>query len=159
MLGGIWQGLTSRDAGALKRLGPLLRFFGRARHFLQSPEWTPHTPMLQSATTDVYASAWPIGNETLWTIVNRGTKDAAGPQIAVEPFDKRSYYDCYHGGPLSTIGGSVSFEVEAVRLSPTEIPVLNRSNCLCSINREGLAACLRHPTTRSALTHASCLRR
>ena len=148
MVGGIWQGLTSRDAGALKRLGPLLRFFGRARHFLQSPKWIPHTQMLQSAKADVYASAWPVGNETLWTVVNRGTKDAEGPQIAVQPFDKRSYYDCYHGSPLSTIGGSVSFEVEAVRRSPKEIRALNRPNYFCSINREGLAACLLHPTTR-----------
>eukprot|EP01052_Picozoa_sp_SAG31_P032241 SAG31_NODE_3514_length_4171_cov_6.906925_3_plen_152_part_00 len=147
MAGGIWQGLTSRDAGALKRLGPLLRFFGRTRHFLQSPGWIPHTPMLQSAKADIYASAWPIGNETLWTIVNRGTKDAAGPQIVIEPSDKRSYYDCYHGGPLSTVGGSVSFEVEAVRRSSTEIRCWYYSNCLFvqSIGRVWLRACNTQP--------------
>ena len=65
---GIWQGLTQRDAAALKRLGPLLRFFGRARRFLQSTAWVPHTPMLQSATAGVYASAWQMGDETLWSL-------------------------------------------------------------------------------------------
>eukprot|EP01050_Picozoa_sp_SAG11_P024016 SAG11_NODE_4997_length_1698_cov_0.979987_1_plen_178_part_00 len=69
--------------------------------------------MLQSATADVYASAWSLDNETLWTVVNRGTKDATGPQIAVEASDTRRYYDCYHGAPLAVSGGSVAFEVEA----------------------------------------------
>ena len=109
---GIWQGLTPRDAAALKRLGPLLRFFGRARTFLQSVDWVPHTPMLQSDTAGVYASAWPLGQETLWTVVNRGTTDASGGQIRVS--DTRSYYDCYHGGQLQvTAQGTVAFEVEA----------------------------------------------
>ena len=109
---GIWQGLTERDAGALQRLGPLLRFFGRSRRFLQSSAWVPHTPMLQSMEADVYASAWPLGNETLWSIVNRGVKDTTGPQLAVDPSDKRFYYDCYHGVPLA-VSASVSFDVEA----------------------------------------------
>ena len=111
---GIWQGLTSRDAGALRRLGPLLRFFGRhPRHFLQSSDWIPHTAMLQSESAGVYASAWPVGNETLWSVVNRGSTDAAGPQIAVASSDTRHYYDCYHGVPLRVAGGSVDLEVEA----------------------------------------------
>ena len=110
---GIWQGLTDRDATALKRLGPLLRFFGRARSFLQSSEWVPHTPMLQSDGAGVYASAWPLGRETLWTVVNRGTADASGPQIKVDATDLRKYYDCYRGVPLAVSSGSVAFEVEA----------------------------------------------
>ena len=111
---GIWQGLTDRDAAALKRLGPLLRFFGRARGFLQSSHWVPHTPMLQSDSAGIYASAWPEGQETLWTVVNRGTADASGAQIQVNASDRRTYYDCYHGVPLKlSSSGVLTFVVEA----------------------------------------------
>ena len=39
--------------------------------------------MLQTAK-GVYASAWPRGAETVWTVVNRGATDVAGPQLGVE---------------------------------------------------------------------------
>ena len=45
--------------------------------------------------------------------MNRGTKDASGPQLAVDGTDTRLYYDCYHGVPLTVSGGSVAFAVEA----------------------------------------------
>jgi len=32
---GIWQGITPRDAAILKRVGAMLRFFGRTTAFLQ----------------------------------------------------------------------------------------------------------------------------
>ena len=60
----------------------MLRFFGRSRRFLQSTGWMPHAPMLQT-TKGVYASAWPLGGETVWTVVNRGAADVNGPQLAV----------------------------------------------------------------------------
>jgi hypothetical protein len=82
---GIWQGLTPRDAGALKRLGPLLRFFGRSRHFLQSAGWVPHTAMLQSESVGVYASAWPVEEETLWTVANRAGPSKTFPVNRLAP--------------------------------------------------------------------------
>lgn len=109
---GIWQGLTRRDAAALQRLGPLLRFFGRSRGFLQSSRWVPHAPGLVHSA-DVFASAWPLGPETLWSVVNRGTADRSGPQLVVQSSDTRSYYDCYHGVRLPVSEGHVSFEVQA----------------------------------------------
>ena len=110
---GIWQGITQRDGEALRRLGPLLRFFGRTRNFLQSPGWEPHDPAVLQNAAGVYASAWPVGDETVWTMVNRGEADVAGPQIAVQPADSRQYFDCYHGESLRVEAGAVAFVVEA----------------------------------------------
>ena len=66
----------------------------------------------------MYASAWHLANETLWSVVNRGENDTSGAQISVEASDTRKYYDCYHGVPLAVSAGSggskaVAFEVEA----------------------------------------------
>lgn len=105
------------------RIGNILRFFGK-RGFLQSREWVPHTPMLQSDSAGVFASAWPLGAETVWTIVNRGKANSTGMQIAVHSTDTRRYYDCYHGVPLTVApalnkrgsysdGAGVSFSVDA----------------------------------------------
>jgi iron(II)-dependent oxidoreductase len=44
---GIFNGMTAHDAEALRRLAPILRFFGRRdRGFLQSQVWVPHAPVL-----------------------------------------------------------------------------------------------------------------
>eukprot|EP01043_Picozoa_sp_COSAG02_P073404 COSAG02_NODE_14251_length_1293_cov_1.222781_1_plen_87_part_10 len=68
---GVWQGMTSHDGEALRRLAPILRFFGRRdRGFLQSRGWIPHAPLLGGLGGQVYASEWPVETDTLWTIVN-----------------------------------------------------------------------------------------
>ena len=110
---GIWQGITPRDAALLKRVGAMLRFFGRTTPFLQSDRWEPHVPTLQPRK--VFASAWPLGEETLLTIVNRArpAAGAAGEQLRVPPSDDRRYFDCYHGVELKlSAERTLSFEVE-----------------------------------------------
>jgi hypothetical protein len=69
--------------------------------------------MLQSDSAAVYASAWHIGNESLWTVVNRGSNDTSGAQIRVEGSDTRSYYDCYRGAKLVVSSQEVEFDIEA----------------------------------------------
>jgi hypothetical protein len=88
---GNWNQIVEADAEALRRTAHILRFFGRLG-FTASAGWEPHTrEALQSDGADsqshghgdggggggaeggggVYASRWPRGPETLWTLVNR----------------------------------------------------------------------------------------
>ena len=62
---GIWNGLTPRDAEALRRIALIERF---NKSLLVSQDWQPHVLMHQYG---VFASMWPTTAETLWTIVNR----------------------------------------------------------------------------------------
>ena len=73
---GIWNGITERDAEAIRRVAKIERRFAE---FLTSPGWEPHTPTVQYG---VFASKWPRGERTLWTIVNRTAYDIDGTQLA-----------------------------------------------------------------------------
>ena len=115
--GGIWNGVTPRDAAALRRVGAILRHFG-SRRFLRSSGWVPHAPLVDvvasSSNRSLFASAWPLGTgETVWTVVNRGAADATGPLVAVAAADTRQYWDCYHGVRLHVTAGAVAVPVEA----------------------------------------------
>ena len=108
---GVFNSMTPHDAEALRRLAPILTYFGRRdRGFLQSRGWVPHAPLL--ARGAVYASEWPAGGETLWTLVNRGSNDSTGPLLAVAANDTRRYFDCYRGVPLKPAAGVLSLTVE-----------------------------------------------
>lgn len=109
----IWNGISPRDEEAVRRVAAIERAFP---DLLSSQEWEPHTPTLQGKA--VFASKWPSadGSETLWTIVNRSDKEAAGEQIVV-PFNKGwHYWDVWHGVPLSPqVSGDAAtlrFEIE-----------------------------------------------
>jgi gamma-glutamyl hercynylcysteine S-oxide synthase len=91
---GIWNQIPDRDAEALRRISKIERKFADA---LISPEWEPHTPVLQPA---VYASKFPAGAQTLWTFVNRNEYDVAGRQIAVPHTAGARYYDLWNGVEL-----------------------------------------------------------
>jgi hypothetical protein len=93
---GIWNGIEDADSEAMRRIGNILRFFGK-RGFLQSRGWVPHTPMVQTASAGIFASAWPLHGEVVWTVVNRGQANSTGIQIEVDQADNRNYYDCYRG--------------------------------------------------------------
>jgi hypothetical protein len=74
---GIWNGLTDRDCEAIRRISAIEHEF---YEFLSSPDWEPHTPILQKG---VYASKWPSASKTLWTLINRGEHDLEGAQLEV----------------------------------------------------------------------------
>ncbi len=109
---GIWNGITPRDAEATRRVAMLERALAP---FLISPDWEPLAPMLRYG---VFASRWPLGAQTLWTIVNRNEYDLDGPQIELPPEDGMRYFDLYHGvelQPERTRAGKVvlRFVIEA----------------------------------------------
>ena len=97
------------------------RFFHDQGGFTEAQGWVPHTPTLQAL---VFASAWPVGNETLYTLVNRGGADITGPQLAVPSASDQApagrtthrFYDCYHGEEIqdfhSPSGGTLGFLIE-----------------------------------------------
>ncbi len=92
---GIWNGITERDAETLRRIATVQRAFP---DLLSSPNWEPHTPTLQ---TYVYASKFPGGNATLWTLISRNGYDIDGPQLSVSDRDGTRYFDLWHGQELT----------------------------------------------------------
>jgi gamma-glutamyl hercynylcysteine S-oxide synthase len=108
---GIWNGIDLRDAEATRRVAALER---GVAPFLVSPSWEPLYPMHNYG---VYASRWPLGKETVWTIVNRAFYDIGGRQMDVPLAPGTRYFDLYHGVELKPeIEGQtavLSFNVEA----------------------------------------------
>ena len=108
---GIWNQMTPRDAEALRRTAMIERAFA---NLPISPEWTPHVPMERFG---VFASQWPGGAETLWTIVNRNEYPVSGREMRVAYDAKAHYYDLWHGvemHPQREGGASVlSFDMES----------------------------------------------
>jgi gamma-glutamyl hercynylcysteine S-oxide synthase len=108
---GIWNGITPRDAEATRRVATIER---GVAPFLVSKDWEPMSPMLRYG---VYASRWPLGSDTVWTIVNRNEYDVAGDQMEVSAKENRRYFDLYHGvelKPQSNGGRTVlAFSLEA----------------------------------------------
>jgi formylglycine-generating enzyme required for sulfatase activity len=51
----------------------------------------------------VYASRWPLGDRTVWTIVNRNEYDVDGRQISVPHQDGMRYFDLYKGVELKPV--------------------------------------------------------
>jgi gamma-glutamyl hercynylcysteine S-oxide synthase len=91
---GIWNGITPRDAEATRRVATIER---AVAPFLISNGWEPLAPMLRYG---VFSSRWPLGQQTVWTIVNRNEYDLDGPQMELAPEDGTRYFDLYHGVEL-----------------------------------------------------------
>jgi len=91
---GIWNGLTPRDAEALRRITKVERQFAP---MLSSPDWEPHTPTLQFGA---FASKFPSGDESLWLFVNRNGYGISGDQTRIQHRIGVRYFDLYHGGEL-----------------------------------------------------------
>jgi iron(II)-dependent oxidoreductase len=109
---GIWNGITPRDAEATRRVATIER---AVAPFLVSGEWEPLAPMVRYG---VFASRWPLRDETVWTIVNRNEYDVEGHEIELQPEDGMRYFDLYHGTELKpepNPDGKVqlSFDIEA----------------------------------------------
>ncbi len=108
---GIWNGITPRDSEATRRVATMERAFAP---FLISAEWEPFYPM---HLYGVFASRWPLGDQTLWTIVNRNEYDVSGRQITVPYKSGMRYFDVYHGVELKPAieadQAVLSFPIEA----------------------------------------------
>ncbi len=108
---GIWNGINPRDGEATRRIATIER---AVAPFLVGPDWEP---LYSMHNFGVYASRWPLGDQTVWTIVNRNPYDIAGRQMDVKPQLGVRYFDLYHGvelkpetdGPVSVL----SFNIEA----------------------------------------------
>ena len=88
---GIWNGVTPRDGEATRRVATIER---SVAPFFISQDWEPYYPMRRYG---VYASRWPLGDQTVWTIVNRNEYDVDGEQLTVPHRDGMRYFDLYHG--------------------------------------------------------------
>lgn len=100
---GAWNGVVPRDGEAIRRLGIMLRWWG-AEGLLYSPDWEPHAA--GPTSYGVYASRWPLGDRTLWTLVNRAGKDQGAVRLELAPGTEvdavgQHVYDCYHGKELT----------------------------------------------------------
>jgi gamma-glutamyl hercynylcysteine S-oxide synthase len=92
---GIWNGITPRDSEATRRVATLERGIAP---FLISKDWEPLSPMLHFG---VFASRWPMGEETVWTIINRNEYNITGPQMELPVEEGLHYFDLYHGSELA----------------------------------------------------------
>ncbi|MGD0417601.1 MAG: SUMF1/EgtB/PvdO family nonheme iron enzyme [Terriglobales bacterium] len=93
---GIWNGVTARDGEATRRIATIER---AVAPFLVSAGWEPFYPMHRYG---VFASRWPLGDKTVWTIVNRNEFDVDGLQMSVPVQDDGvRFYDLYHGQELT----------------------------------------------------------
>jgi len=92
---GIWNGITPHDSEATRRVATIERGIAP---FLVSQDWEPFFPMLHFG---VFASRWPLGEETVWTIVNRNEYNIAGSQLELPVQEGLRYFDLYHGVELT----------------------------------------------------------
>ena len=88
---GVWNGITPRDAEAARRVATIER---AVAPFLVSPDWEPFYP---TQTFGVFASRWPLKDQTVWTLVNRNEYNVRGRQLSVPIEEGMHYYDLYRG--------------------------------------------------------------
>ncbi|MFY9647012.1 MAG: SUMF1/EgtB/PvdO family nonheme iron enzyme [Terriglobales bacterium] len=109
---GIWNQITPRDAEALRRVATIERSLA---NFLISPDWQPYAETVQAG---VYASRWPQGQNTLWTLVNRNQYDIESRQLSLPASAGTRYFDLWHGVELKPEAGAtgqalLTFAIEA----------------------------------------------
>ncbi len=108
---GIFNQVTPRDAEATRRMATIER---GVAPFLVSQGWEPFYPM---HLYGVFASRWPLGDSTVWTIVNRNEYNVDGRQMSVPHKEGTRYFDLYHGVELqASVEGTqdvLSFGTEA----------------------------------------------
>lgn len=77
---GVWVGWSPRDTATLNRMVTVQR---AASDLLLRGEWTPLADLTPEAE-GIYASRWELDGVTLWTVVNRGEHDYAGPPNTID---------------------------------------------------------------------------
>ena len=106
----VWNGMTPREGEALRRIATIMRAYP---DLLISKEWEPHTPTLQKG---IYASRFPVAQQTLWTMINRNTNPIEGSQLRVPFISGTRYFDLWHGVELKpTLEGQeavLNFKIE-----------------------------------------------
>jgi gamma-glutamyl hercynylcysteine S-oxide synthase len=107
---GIWNGITPHDGEMLRRMVTIERAMAP---FLVSQDWEPFFPM---SNNGVFASRWPLGDKTLWTIVNRNENDITGNQMELTFQEGMRYFDLYHGNELTPVKNGnrviLNFDIE-----------------------------------------------
>lgn len=104
---GIWNGITPRDAEALRRIAKIERVYAE---LLISSEWDPFFPTIQPG---VFSTRFPGKDTTLWTIINRNEYTVSGLQLQVPSASGRRYFDLWHGVELRADSNhQLSFELE-----------------------------------------------
>jgi formylglycine-generating enzyme required for sulfatase activity len=108
---GIWNGVTPRDGEATRRIATIER---AVAPFFATHGWEPFYPM---NFYGVFASRWPMGDRTVWTIVNRNEYDEGGHEMEVPAEEGVHYLDLYHGVELTSekqgSNAVLSFPIEA----------------------------------------------
>ncbi|NMC83201.1 MAG: formylglycine-generating enzyme family protein [Armatimonadetes bacterium] len=88
---GLWNGITEKDAGNLRRIAAIGREFADLQ---TSPDWEPYAVTRQAG---VFASRFPGEGRTLWTLVNRSDKAATGPSLRITHIEGVRYFDLWNG--------------------------------------------------------------
>jgi iron(II)-dependent oxidoreductase len=88
---GFWNQISPRDAEALRRIAAIYRALPQQ---LVSQDWTPHVPTLRYG---VYASRFPSGGVSLWTVVNRNEFDVGEEILAVPYASGMRFFDVWNG--------------------------------------------------------------
>ncbi len=91
---GIWNGITQRDGEATRRVATVERGI---EDYLVSKDWEPFYPTVNYG---VYASRWPLGSRTVWTLVNRNDYTVDSLQLLIPAKPGVRYFDLYHGTEL-----------------------------------------------------------
>jgi len=108
---GIWNGVTPRDAEALRRISAIYHAMPEQ---LVSPDYEPFTPTLHAG---VYATKFPGPKATLWTFINRNGSLVSGAQIQVPWRPGTRFFDAWRGVELqpevSGASATLRFEMEA----------------------------------------------
>jgi formylglycine-generating enzyme required for sulfatase activity len=106
---GIWNGITPRDAEALRRIAKLDRYFADA---LVDADWEPFYPTLRHG---VFSTLFHGKAGRLWTVINRNEYTVAGDQFEVEPDPGViGYFDVWNGVEVQRAAGrnSIAFDIE-----------------------------------------------
>ncbi|HEY7696841.1 MAG TPA: SUMF1/EgtB/PvdO family nonheme iron enzyme, partial [Vicinamibacteria bacterium] len=92
---GNWNGITPRDAEALRRIAAIERSFAP---LLVSRDWEPYAATLQHG---VFASRFTRERVTLWTFVQRNEHQTNGGQLSVRFEPGTKYFDVWRGTELA----------------------------------------------------------